>query len=60
MQALSAQIRALVEAWDWSADDRILSVLPLHHVHGIVAVQVRCKNRGRIARPAVGANIFVF
>ena len=38
-QARAAQIRALVEAWEWSPDDRILSVLPLHHVHGIVAVQ---------------------
>jgi malonyl-CoA/methylmalonyl-CoA synthetase len=33
-----AQVESLVEAWDWSADDRILLVLPLHHVHGIVNV----------------------
>jgi malonyl-CoA/methylmalonyl-CoA synthetase len=33
---LAAQIGTLVEAWEWSADDRILHVLPLHHVHGIV------------------------
>ena len=33
---LEAQINALVEAWGWSQDDRILHVLPLHHVHGIV------------------------
>lgn len=33
---LRAQITALVEAWGWTADDRILLVLPLHHVHGIV------------------------
>lgn len=33
---LEAQINALVEAWGWSKDDRILHVLPLHHVHGIV------------------------
>jgi malonyl-CoA/methylmalonyl-CoA synthetase len=35
---LEAQITALIEAWDWSERDRILLVLPLHHVHGIVNV----------------------
>ncbi len=35
---LAAQIRALVEAWGWRTADRILSVLPLHPVHGIVNV----------------------
>jgi len=35
---ISAQIEGLVEAWAWTKDDRILSVLPLHHVHGIVNV----------------------
>ena len=35
---LRVQISSLVEAWEWSADDRILLVLPLHHVHGIVNV----------------------
>lgn len=35
---LRAQVVSLVEAWGWSADDRILLVLPLHHVHGIVNV----------------------
>ncbi len=33
-----AQIESLVSAWGWTADDRILLVLPLHHVHGIVNV----------------------
>ncbi|MEO8449228.1 MAG: acyl-CoA synthetase [Gemmatimonadota bacterium] len=33
---LRAQITTLVDAWEWRADDRILHVLPLHHVHGIV------------------------
>ncbi len=36
--SLAAQITSLVSAWEWSADDRILLVLPLHHVHGIVNV----------------------
>jgi malonyl-CoA/methylmalonyl-CoA synthetase len=35
---LAAQVASLVEAWEWTADDRILLVLPLHHVHGIVNV----------------------
>ncbi|THH37727.1 acyl-CoA synthetase [Neolewinella litorea] len=35
---LEASIRTLVEAWEWSEDDRILNILPLHHVHGIVNV----------------------
>jgi malonyl-CoA/methylmalonyl-CoA synthetase len=36
--ALAAQVEALTRAWDWSGDDRILSVLPLHHVHGVINV----------------------
>lgn len=35
---LRAQVTSLVDAWEWSADDRTLLVLPLHHVHGIVNV----------------------
>ncbi|HXW12936.1 MAG TPA: acyl-CoA synthetase [Terriglobia bacterium] len=35
---ITAQIMSLVEAWEWSADDRIVLCLPLHHVHGIINV----------------------
>ncbi|HUK62254.1 MAG TPA: acyl-CoA synthetase [Dongiaceae bacterium] len=35
---IAAQVASLVQAWGWTADDRILLVLPLHHVHGIVNV----------------------
>ena len=35
---LCAQVSSLHEAWGWSGDDRILLVLPLHHVHGLVNV----------------------
>jgi malonyl-CoA/methylmalonyl-CoA synthetase len=35
---ITAQITSLIEAWEWSADDRILLFLPLHHIHGIVNV----------------------
>lgn len=33
-----AQVTTLVQAWGWTAEDRTLLVLPLHHVHGIVNV----------------------
>ena len=35
---IAAQIRCLIEAWEWTQDDRILLVLPLHHVHGVINV----------------------
>ncbi|MGA2371676.1 MAG: acyl-CoA synthetase [Candidatus Korobacteraceae bacterium] len=35
---ITAQVMSLVEAWEWSADDRIVLFLPLHHVHGIINV----------------------
>jgi malonyl-CoA/methylmalonyl-CoA synthetase len=35
---LRAQITTLVDAWGWTAEDRTLLVLPLHHVHGVVNV----------------------
>jgi malonyl-CoA/methylmalonyl-CoA synthetase len=35
---LRAQVTSLVQAWAWTADERTLLVLPLHHVHGIVNV----------------------
>ena len=35
---LAAQVESLVAAWEWSADDCVLGVLPLHHVHGVVNV----------------------
>jgi malonyl-CoA/methylmalonyl-CoA synthetase len=36
--SLAAQMSGMAEAWEWTADDRILCVLPLHHVHGLVNV----------------------
>jgi len=35
---IQAQVTTLTEAWNWRADDHILLVLPLHHVHGIINV----------------------
>lgn len=33
---IQAQVESLAQAWEWSAADRILHVLPLHHIHGLV------------------------
>ncbi|MFD2202017.1 acyl-CoA synthetase [Shivajiella indica] len=35
---IEAQVSTLVEAWQWSQQDYTLSILPLHHVHGIINV----------------------
>ncbi len=35
---IEAQIKSLVEAWQWDPSDHIICVLPLHHVHGIINV----------------------
>ena len=35
---LVAQMASLLEAWEWTSEDRALSVLPLHHVHGLINV----------------------
>jgi malonyl-CoA/methylmalonyl-CoA synthetase len=35
---IKTQIETLVNAWEWQADDAIVSVLPLHHVHGIINI----------------------
>lgn len=33
---IHTQITALTTSWQWEADDHVLNVLPLHHVHGII------------------------
>jgi malonyl-CoA/methylmalonyl-CoA synthetase len=35
---IQAQVTSLITAWEWTSDDRILHVLPLHHIHGIVNI----------------------
>jgi malonyl-CoA/methylmalonyl-CoA synthetase len=35
---IAAQVTSLVEAWGWSRQDCILSVLPLNHIHGIINI----------------------
>jgi len=33
---LHNQVKCLLEAWEWTKEDSLLHVLPLHHTHGIV------------------------
>ncbi|KAL8742509.1 MAG: hypothetical protein Q9190_005015 [Brigantiaea leucoxantha] len=33
---ISAQCRSLMQAWDYSPQDHLLHVLPLHHIHGTI------------------------
>ncbi|WP_462137588.1 AMP-binding protein [Candidatus Mycalebacterium sp.] len=33
---IDAQINAMLRAWEWTDADRVLNVLPLHHLHGIL------------------------
>ena len=35
---IQAQVETLVVAWRWSREDRILEMLPLHHVHGLINI----------------------
>lgn len=41
---LEAQVSTLVQAWEYTENDHILCILPLHHVHGIINV-VSCTLR---------------
>ncbi|KAL3470792.1 acetyl-CoA synthetase-like protein [Aspergillus californicus] len=34
--ALAAQAASLLEAWKYTPDDRLLHLLPLHHIHGTI------------------------
>jgi malonyl-CoA/methylmalonyl-CoA synthetase len=57
---VGAQISSLVSAWGWSPADRLLLVLPMHHVHGIInglgcatAVRATCEMPGQFDAEAV-------
>jgi malonyl-CoA/methylmalonyl-CoA synthetase len=39
-------MHALCTAWEWTRDDRIIHILPLHHVHGILAILLCGLNSG--------------
>ncbi|KAJ5810677.1 uncharacterized protein N7503_002895 [Penicillium pulvis] len=34
--AIAAQASSLIQAWNYSPQDRLLHLLPLHHIHGVV------------------------
>jgi malonyl-CoA/methylmalonyl-CoA synthetase len=50
--SLLAAVGALVQAWGWQTDDRLLLALPLFHVHGLAA--------GLFGTLAAGASAVVF
>lgn len=35
---IEAQITSLTDSWEWTKEDHILNVLPLHHTHGIINI----------------------
>ncbi|MFN6462304.1 MAG: acyl-CoA synthetase [Nostoc sp. DedVER02] len=37
-QNIQAQVTSLNTAWEWTSSDRILHILPLHHIHGIINI----------------------
>ncbi|MEH1858921.1 MAG: acyl-CoA synthetase [Nostoc sp.] len=37
-QNIQAQVTSLITAWEWTSNDCILHILPLHHIHGIINV----------------------
>lgn len=39
--SIEASIKMLIDFWGWTSNDKILNVLPLHHVHGLINV-VNC------------------
>lgn len=45
---LDTQIRSLSMAWDWRNNDRILNVLPMHHIHGMVNISCCALYNGAI------------
>lgn len=37
-EALASQAASMSKVWGWSSNDRILHVLPMHHIHGVCNV----------------------
>ncbi|HEV8396770.1 MAG TPA: acyl-CoA synthetase [Vicinamibacterales bacterium] len=69
---VGSQVAALVQAWGWRPSDRLLLVLPLHHVHGIInglgsalAVRATCEilpafDAGKVWERLASGEITVF
>ena len=45
-RSLAAQCGAMIDAWGWVPSDRIVGVLPLHHVHGLVNITFTALSAG--------------
>lgn len=45
---LHFQLDTLSTAWRWSSHDRVLNVLPLHHIHGLVNVVLSAVYNGAL------------
>ncbi len=58
--SLAAQVDSLQEAWEWRADDRLLSALPLFHVHGLVVALLASLSigSGLVLEPSFDAGAF--
>jgi malonyl-CoA/methylmalonyl-CoA synthetase len=63
-ETIGAQVASLVSAWGWSPADRLLLVLPMHHVHGIInglasalAVRATCEMLPRFDAEEVWARL---
>jgi malonyl-CoA/methylmalonyl-CoA synthetase len=52
--SVAAQVDALLEAWAWSPEDRILLALPLNHVHGVVNVTLCALAAGAVCEAPGG------
>jgi len=48
---IQAQIESLVQAWEWTAEDRIPMFLPLHHIHGIINITGCALWSGAVVEP---------
>jgi len=53
-RSVAAQAGAMIEAWQWTAEDRTLCVLPLDHVHGIVNATLTPLSVGAVVEAADG------
>lgn len=47
---LEAQTRALAQAWELQATDRLIHTLPLHHLHGVVVALLATLRQGGSVR----------
>jgi malonyl-CoA/methylmalonyl-CoA synthetase len=51
---IAAMVDGMLAAWEWSADDRVVLVLPLNHVHGLVNVTLCALAAGAVCEAPGG------